>query len=147
MAGFITIDHRDFSEHLKTLGLDLRKASRRMVREIGEEGLDITFDKIRDVRRTGQMGEEPELVFDNPWKARLEFNDSRFLDSGSRPHSMPWDDAKEMAPYYGMTTGEFWGMVKNKGTEAHPFIGNVELGIEKTTQKIIEREMNLISWE
>lgn len=116
------INHEQVKESFKNLGMDLRKFARHVISDTADECLLQVQNTIHSNEKTGQMETEPFLSQSSPWEKTLHFGDSVFLDRGTKPHSMPLEDAEEMAPYYGMTTMQFWSLVKNKGTMAHPFI-------------------------
>lgn len=140
----INIDHKQFSADLKRHGQDLRVMSRRVVRRVGEELVGELKQSVGFHDKTGDMIEEIELITQDPWNLNVFLGDSRFLDSGSEKHAMPWDEAEKMAGYYGKTTGQFWGMVKKYGTRAHPFIEEDYNAVLGRRERIYQEEIDRI---
>ena len=144
MVMSITIDHRDFLQDMKKLGLDLRVSARRIMRDIADDLVEESITNMFQHSKTHDMEDNIYQVQDSQWSRIVFFGDARFLDSGSKPHSMPPDEAERMAGAYGMTKWQFWGMVKKYGTQAHPFIDESENAVLNRIDMIMERELNRI---
>lgn len=141
-----TINHEEIKESFRNLGMDLRKFARNVISDTADECLLQVQDTIHLNEKTGQMETEPFLSQSSSWEKTLHFGDSVWLDRGTRPHKMPLEDAKEMAPYYGMTTMQFWGIIKKYGTKSHPFINDfIEIDALDIMNRIANEEINMFN--
>jgi len=144
MMSFITLNHRDFSESMKRLGADLRVSARRINREIAENLVEEATNRISFHSKTGNMVDDIFQTSFNGWTRVVFFGDAQFLDSGSRPHKMPFSEAERMAPFYGLTAGQLFGKIKKDGTPAHSFIDDTYNTVLNRVDSIIERELDKI---
>lgn len=144
MTRTIILNHRSFSEKLKNLESDLRVSARRIVRNVAEEMVEESVLRVSRHYKTGNMEMNIVSYPLNGWTRVVDFGDARFLDSGSLPHKIPWDVAKEMAPKYDMTPGQFYGMIKHYGTAPHPFINDTYEKVLNRIDVIIQKELDRV---
>ena len=142
MVSGIILNHRSFSASMRRMEVDLRAGARRIVRDIADEMVEEGIREVSSHSKTGNMTTDIHSYSKDGWTKIVDFGDSQFLDSGSEPHAIPWSVAEEMAPYYGMTPGQFFGMIKKYGTEAHPFIDSTYETVVNRIDTIIQRELD-----
>lgn len=142
MVSGIILNHRSFSASMKRMGIDLRASARRIIRDVSEEMVEEGTRQVSFHTKTGNMTNDIFAYSKDGWIRVVEFGDSQFLDSGSKPHAIPWSVAEEMASFYGMTPGQFFGMIKKYGTDAHPFIDSTYETVMNRIDPIIQRELD-----
>lgn len=142
MVSGIILNHRSFTASMNKMGIDLRASARRIVRDVADEMVEEGIREVSSHTKTGNMTDDIHQYSKDGWTRVVDFGDAQFLDSGSKPHAIPWSVAEEMAPYYGMTPGQFFGMIKKYGTDAHPFINSTYETVVNRIDIISQRELD-----
>ena len=113
---------QDFHSNLPTL---MRKVTRglatRMTNDMKktliQRGHTATNDLVKSIRMS-KLGADSYGV--------IGYQRAIFLDRGTRPHGIPMSTkALVWCRLHGMNFGQLYGIIKSKGTKAHPFLNDV----------------------
>jgi len=144
----VNIDIDTIKNDSRKHNVNLRKFARKMLKRITEETvLDLKI-AVSPHDKTGNIiAGIDETYGSSAWERIVTISEAGFfLNTGSKPHWIPWAVAQEMAQYYGMTPEQFQRKIKKWGTRAFPFIDEILDEMDDRINKVIDetaQEYNL----